>query len=88
MNNIVVAILSALAGFLVWIGQRHFERVAAERLRRETLYVESQRAWLYASDEVREAINEYLEAFVAVGASEGREADTGETWKALEAGRW
>ena len=104
MNNIAVAILSALAGFLVWIGQRHFERVAAERLRKETLYgtllsttvefvgtgngapfiVESQRAWLYASDEVLEATNEYLKAFVAYGTALEAGADTTQTWKALE----
>src|SRR5689334_15639116 len=104
MNNIVVAILSALAGFLAWLGQRHFERRTAERLRKEKLYgtllsaavefvgtgngapfiIESRHAWLYASDEVLEAINEYLKAFVALGVAEGREADTTETWKALK----
>ena len=80
MNNIAVAILSALTGFLAWLGQRHFERVAAERLRKEKL----DGTLLSAAVEFVGTGNEYLKAFVAVGASEGREADTAETWKALK----
>jgi hypothetical protein len=38
MNAIAVAILSALAGFLVWIAQRYYERRATEHLRKEELY--------------------------------------------------
>jgi hypothetical protein len=103
MNNLAVAILSALAGFLVWIGQRHVERRSAERLRKEALYgtllsacvefvgsgngapfiIESQRAWLYASDGVLEAINDYLKAFAAYGAVEARSAEAAAAWKAV-----
>jgi hypothetical protein len=32
MTNVAVAILSALAGFLVWVAQRYFERQAAGRV--------------------------------------------------------
>jgi hypothetical protein len=104
MTNVAVAILSALAGFLVWMAQRYFERQAEGRLRKETLYgmllaacvefdgtgngapfiFESQRAWLYASDDVLKAINEYLKAFVAYGVVEGRGGDGSEEWKAVE----
>jgi len=96
MTDIAVAILSALAGFLVWIVQRYYERKAAERLRREELYgtllsssaefigtgnmapfiFESQRAWLYASDEVLERINDYLTAALAEGESERSGVDS------------
>jgi hypothetical protein len=103
MTDVAVAILSALAGFLVWITQRHFERQETERQRKEGLYgtllsaciefvgtgngapfiIESQRAWVYASDAVLEAINEYLKAFVAYGDARAREVDSSETWKAV-----
>ena len=79
---IIVAIVSALGGFLVWMAQKIRERRDIERLRKEELYktllaatvefasyangaplvIESQRAWLYASDEVLQAINGYLKA--------------------------
>jgi len=104
MTDAAVAILSALAGFLVWMTQRYFERRATERLRKERLYgtllsacvefvgtgngapfiIESQRAWLYASDAVLEAINEYLKAFVAYGDAQGRGVDCSETWEAVK----
>ncbi|MCP4536013.1 MAG: hypothetical protein GY832_02605 [Chloroflexi bacterium] len=71
-STIVVAIISALIGFVVWVAQKSVERRSAERLRKEELYndllaasvelfstgdaapfvIESQHAWLYASDEV------------------------------------
>ena len=104
MTDLAVAILSALAGFLVWIGQRYFERKAAERIRKEKLYgtlltacaefvgtmnhapfaIESQRAWLYASDEVLEAINEYQKAVLAFGDAQRAGVDFSEAWKAVE----
>lgn len=79
---IIVAIVSALGGFLAWFAQKNRERRDTERLRKEELYqtllaatvefasyanaaplvIESQRAWLYASDEVLQAINDYLKA--------------------------
>jgi hypothetical protein len=103
MNDIVVAILTALAGFVVWIIQRNVERRETARLRRERLYTtllsacvefagtgngapfifESQRAWLYASDEVLREINEYLKAFVAVGRAEGHKGDHQAEWSAV-----
>ena len=104
MNAIAVAILSAVAGFLVWIAQRYYERRAADRLRKEELYrtllaasielfttgdgapfvVESQRAWLYASDEVLEDINAYLKAFSAYAAKKQHEADSADAWAAVK----
>src|SRR5260221_6419589 len=103
MTDIAVAILSALVGFLVWIVQRHFERLAAERLRREELYgtllsasaefigtkngapfiIESQRAWLYASDDVLKKINDYLKAFLAEGEAQGSAMNDSEEWAAV-----
>src|SRR5215470_5121023 len=96
MTDIAVAILSALAGFLVWIVQRYYERKAAERLRRAELYgallsssaefigtgnmapfiFESQRAWLYASDEVLQRINDYLAAALDEGEAERSNVDS------------
>ena len=104
MEAIVVAILSALAGFLVWIAQRYFERRSTERLRKEKLYrtllaasielvatgdgapfvIESQRAWLYAADEVLEAINDYLKAFVLYANINKRGGDSTESWAAVK----
>lgn len=104
MTDIAVAILSALAGFLVWITQKYFERRATERLRKERLYgtllaasvefvgtangapfiIESQRAWLYASDAVLEAINEYLKAFVTYGDAQRRGVDPSAMWEAVK----
>jgi hypothetical protein len=104
MDAITVAILSALAGFLVWIAQRYYERRAAELLRKEALYrtllaasielfatgdgalfvVESQQAWLYASDEVLENINAYLKAFSAYAETKQRETDSADTWAAVK----
>jgi len=80
---IMTAILSALAGLIVWVVQREFERRQREHLRREELYLrllnsflelrvsgnvapflcETQRAWLYASDEVLRLIHHYWEVF-------------------------
>ena len=37
--------------------------------------IESQRAWLYASDNVLAAINDYLKAFVAYGEAQRRAAE-------------
>lgn len=100
MNEITVAILSALAGFLVWIAQRYHERRAAEHLRKEELYrtllaasielfttgdgapfvVESQQAWLYASDEVLKDINAYLKAFSNYAGAKQRKVDSSDAW--------
>ena len=76
---IVVAIVSAFVGLVVWTAQRYMEGRTNERVRKEKLYatllaatlefssdgngapfvIESQHAWVYASDEVLRAINEY-----------------------------
>lgn len=81
---IVIAIITALAGFLTWLFQRRSERIQTERLRKEALYeklleaiteissfgdgapllIESQKAWLYASDDVLRAVNSYLKVFL------------------------
>jgi hypothetical protein len=45
--------------------------------------IESQRAWLYASDEVLEAINEYLKAFVAYANNKNNQLDT-QVWGAVK----
>jgi hypothetical protein len=45
--------------------------------------IESQRAWLYASDEVLEAINEYLKAFVAYASNKNNQLDT-QVWGAVK----
>ncbi len=103
MNDIMVAVLTALAGFVVWIVQRNVERRETARLRRERLYstllsacvefagtgngapfiFESQRAWLYASDEVLQAINDYLKAFAALGRADARKGEHPEEWLAV-----
>ena len=103
-GTIVVAILSALVGFVVWVAQKSVERRSAERLRKEELYknllaasvelfttgdgapfvIESQRAWLYASDEVLKAINDYLKAYGAYADSKRRDIDSTETWTAVK----
>ena len=44
---------------------------------------ESQRAWLYASDEVLQAINEYLKAFAALGRADGHKGEHREEWIAV-----
>ena len=79
---VLIAVVSALAGLLVWVFQRRVEAKEREKLRKEELYtqlleslvsmssfgesapflVESQRSWLYASDEVIKKINAYIEA--------------------------
>ena len=88
---IIVAAISALVGFLVWVAQRRIEHREAERLRKEKLYeqlleaivelasfgngapflIESQKAWLYASDAVLTAINDYLRVFLEQGGPPG-----------------
>ncbi|MBI1807421.1 MAG: hypothetical protein HYR76_10270 [Ignavibacteria bacterium] len=45
--------------------------------------VESQRAWLYASDEVLEDINVYLKAFSAYADAKQRKADIAGLWTAV-----
>lgn len=104
MIAIAGAILSAVAGFLVWVAQRYYERRAADRLRKEELYrtllaasielfttgdgapfvVESQRAWLYASDEVLEQINAYLKAFSVYADQKHCGADSTDAWTAVK----
>lgn len=81
---VIVAILTALGGFIAWLAQRRVEQREAERRRREVLYeglleaitelssfgngapllIESQKAWLYGSDEVLTAVNDYLKVFL------------------------
>lgn len=76
---IVVAIVSAFVGLVVWTAQRYMEGRTNELVRKEKLdatllaatlefssdgngapfVIESQHAWVYASDEVLRAINEY-----------------------------
>ena len=104
MIAIAGAMLSAVAGFLVWVAQRYYERRAAERLRKEELYrtllaasielfttgdgapfvVESQRAWLYASDEVLGQINTYLKAFSTYADKKQHGADSTDAWTAVK----
>jgi hypothetical protein len=103
-GTVVVAIISALIGFVVWAAQKSVERRSTERLRKEELYndllaasvelfatgdgapfvIESQRAWLYASDEVVQAINDYLKAYGAYAGSKQRGIDSTETWTAVK----
>jgi len=81
---IVIAVVTALVGFLTWLLQRRVERRKADRLRKEALYeklleaitelssfgngapvlIESQKAWLYASDDVLRAVTNYLKVFL------------------------
>ena len=103
MTDVVVAIFTALAGFVVWIVQRNVERRETAHLRRERLYTtllsacvefagtgngapfifESQRAWLYASDEVLQAINEYFKASLALGRAWDDKDEHQEEWIAV-----
>ncbi len=46
--------------------------------------VESQQAWLYASDEVIECINAYLKAFSSYSGTRQREVDSADTWAAVK----
>ena len=100
---IVVAIVSAFGGLVVWTAQRFMERRDNERLRKEELYgtllaatlefssdgngapfvFKSQHAWLYASDEILRAINEYNRAivqYVSRGGDFEDEVSSRENW--------
>jgi hypothetical protein len=102
---IIVAIVSALGGFIVWIAQKIRERRDTERLRKEELYktllaatvefasyanaaplvIESQRAWLYASDEVLRAISGYLKSCAGYVEQQGKsDININERWAAVK----
>ena len=67
-----------------------FRRLRAEDARRKPsdgilpTAVESQQAWLYASDEVLEDINVYLKAFSAYAAKKQHGADSADAWAAVK----